>query len=217
MIGYKLIREKVWSDLKHNLQRLNADIRSANEFVRAIEKGDLDVSFENNATDSELKTSLVHMRDQMKKYSLAEKERNWVNEGLAKFVPILRSANNEGRQQLTDIIIRNLVRYLKANQGALFALNDDDPNNFFLEMEACYAYDRKKYLEKRIALGEGMAGQVVLEKSTRYITDVPKDFLKITSGLGESLPRNILLVPLKVRWESLWRCGDRILSNLPAL
>ena len=82
------------------VQKLNADVTSANEFVRAIEKGDLDVSFETNATESELKTSLVNMRDQMKKYSLAEKERNWVNEGLAKFVPILRSVNNEGRQQL---------------------------------------------------------------------------------------------------------------------
>ena len=198
MIGYKFIQEKQWNDAHETLHKLKADIASATEFVREIERGNLDVSIGTEIIDSELKTSLVNMRDQMKTYSLTERQRNWVNEGLAKFVQILRSGNTGGRQQLADSIIRNLVTYLKANQGALFALNDDDPKDIFLEIEACYAYDRKKFLEKRIALGEGLAGQVVLEKSTLYMTDVPKDFVKITSGLGEALPRNILLVPLKL-------------------
>ncbi len=198
MIRYKFIKENQWKDVHQRVQKLNADIASATEFVREIEHGNLDVSIGTEISDSELKTSLVSMRDQMKKYSLTEKQRNWVNEGLAKFVQILRSGNNDGRQQLADSIIRNLVGYLKANQGALFALNDDNPEDIFLELEACYAYDRKKFLEKRIAPGEGLAGQVALEKSTLYMTDVPKDFIKITSGLGEALPRNILLVPLKL-------------------
>ena len=163
MSKYKFIKEKQWKVVHQQVQKLNADIASATEFVREIEHGNLDVSIGTEG-DSELKTSLVSMRDQMKKYSLTEKQRNWVNEGLAKFVQILRSGNNDGRLQLADSIIRNLVGYLKANQGALFALNDDDPKDIFLEMEACYAYDRKKFLEKRIAIGEGLAGQVVLEK-----------------------------------------------------
>ena len=198
MIPYKLIPEKNWTDVNRKLQKLSSDITSATEFVREIERGNLDVSLGTDSSDSELKTSLVNMRDQMKKYSLTEKQRNWVNEGLAKFVQILRSTNNEGTQTLSDNIIRNLVVYLKANQGILFAVNDDNANDVYLELEACYAYDRKKFFEKRIALGEGLAGQVVLEKSTLYMTDVPKDFVKITSGLGEALPRNILLVPLKL-------------------
>lgn len=198
MIPYRLVHKKYWTDLHRKLQKLNSDITSATEFVREIEQGNLDVSIGTNASESELKTSLGNMRDRMKKYSLTEKQRNWVNEGLAKFVQILRSANNEGTQSLADNIIRSLVVYLNANQGGLFALNDDNANDPYLELEACYAYDRKKFFEKRIALGEGLAGQVVLEKSTLYLTDVPKDFVKITSGLGEALPRNILLVPLKL-------------------
>jgi len=193
-----LIQKKAWMDIKLQLQTLKADIVSATTFVQEIERGNLDVSIGDEIANPELKTSLVNMRDQMKRYSLTEKERNWANEGLAKFVQILRSGNTDEKQHLADHIIRNLVVYLQANQGALFALNDNDPNDPFLEMEACYAYDRKKFLEKRIALGEGLAGQVALEKSTVYITDVPPHFIKITSGLGEALPRNILLVPLKL-------------------
>jgi PAS domain S-box-containing protein len=75
-------------------------------------------------------------------------------------------------------------------------LNDDDPRDVFLEMTACYAYERKKFAERRIAIGEGMTGQVVLEKQTLHRTDIPQDFVKITSGLGAALPRNLIIVPL---------------------
>lgn len=198
MIGYKLIEEKRWKDINQKFQKLNDDIALATEFVREIERGNLDAFI--GTTDSGLTGSLVSMRDQMKKYSLIEKQRNWVNEGLAKFIQILRSGNND-KKHLADSILRNLVDYLKANQGALLALNDENPEDLFLEMEACYAYDRKKFIQKRIELGEGPAGQSVLEKSTIYLTDIPDNFVKITSGLGEALPRNLLIVPLKLDEE----------------
>src|SRR5690606_1576612 len=165
---------------------------------REIEKGNLDVILEDTVTASDLSTSLISMRDQMKNFSLAEQERSWVNEGLARFVEILRSRNNDTLKRLSDNILQSLVTYLKANQGALFLLNDDDPNNIFLEMAACYAYDRKKYIDKKVGLGEGLVGQAILEKDTIYMTDIPADFIKITSGLGEALPRNLLIVPLKL-------------------
>lgn len=198
MIGYKLIKEHRWKDVNQKIQKLNDDIASAIKFVHEIERGNLEASI--GTTDSGLRDSLVSMRDQMKKYSLLEKQRNWVNEGLAKFIQILRSGNND-KKHLADSILRNLVDYLKANQGVLLALNDENPKDRFLEMEACYAYNRKKFFQKRIELGEGPAGQAVLEKSTVYLTNIPKNFIKITSGLGEALPRNLLIVPLKLDEE----------------
>jgi PAS domain-containing protein len=198
MIGYKIIKKQSWAEIHQKLQTLMKDISLATEFVREIQKGNMDVTIGDKINNATLQTSLTDMRNQMKKYSLSEKQRNWVNEGLAMFVQILRSGDDKDRQELADSIIKNLVTYLHANQGALYALNDDDPQNIFLEMEACYAYQRKKYLHKRIELGEGLVGQVVLEKSSLYLKEVPKDFIKITSGLGEALPRNVLLVPLKL-------------------
>jgi len=198
MLHRKLVKESEWNEVKLNLQSLNTTVANATKFVREIEHGNLDVALEENESSSELNISLIAMRDQMKKFSLAEQERSWVNEGLARFVDILRSRDNDTLKRLSENILQNLVSYLKANQGALFLVNDDDEQNIFLEMSACYAYDRKKHLEKQLALGEGMAGQAVLEKGTIYMTDIPKDFVKITSGLGEVLPRNLLVVPLKL-------------------
>src|SRR5690606_32806940 len=198
MLHRKIVKKQEWIDVKSDVQSLKTTVANATQFVREIEKGNLDVILEDNGAASELYSSLISMRDQMKSFSLAEQERSWVNEGLARFVEILRSRNNDTLKRLSDSILQNLVSYLKANQGALFLLNDDDPNDIFLEMTACYAYDRKKFVEKKLNLGEGITGQAMLEKDTVYITDVPQDFIKITSGLGEAVPRNILVVPLRL-------------------
>ncbi len=197
ILNYKFVNGKKLSGVYEELNSVKKEVSGATAFVKEIEKGNLDADIKNSGTSTELIQSLAAMRDQMKKFSLEEKQRSWINEGLAKFVEILRS-KNENLQLLSDNIVRQLVTYIKANQGALYLVNDDNPDDVFIEMQACYAYNRKKNLKQRIELGQGLAGQAVLEKETIILTDVPKDFVKITSGLGEALPRNILVVPLKL-------------------
>jgi PAS domain S-box-containing protein len=197
MFRYRVISRKALSDLAKELEIIKEDVSQATAFVREIEKGNLDASIADTGISTELIGSLLAMRDQMKKYSLLEAERNWANEGLAKFVEVLRS-RSDNIEELSDTIIRQLVNYLKVNQGALYLINDEDPSDVFIETVACYAYSRKKYFSRRIELGEGLVGQAVLEKETIYITDVPENYVRITSGLGEALPRNILIVPLKL-------------------
>jgi len=63
-------------------------------------------------------------------------------------------------------------------------------------MVSAYAWDRKKYISKTIRLGEGLVGQAAIEKGTIYLTDVPENYISITSGLGDANPRCIMIVPL---------------------
>jgi methyl-accepting chemotaxis protein len=65
-------------------------------------------------------------------------------------------------------------------------------------MLACYGYDRKKFLDKRIELVEDLVGQCVLEQDTIFITDIPKNYVHITSGLGDATPRSIYISPLRI-------------------
>ena len=197
ILNYKIVKGKKLSNVYEELKTVKEGVSDATAFVKEIEKGNLDAAINDLGSSTELIQSLAAMRDQMKRFSQEEKQRSWVNEGLAKFVEILRS-KNENLQVLSDNIVRQLVTYLKANQGALYLVNDDNPDDVFIEMQACYAYNRKKNLKQRIELGQGLAGQAVLEKESVVMTDVPKDFVKITSGLGEALPRNIVVIPLKL-------------------
>jgi PAS domain S-box-containing protein len=144
------------------------------------------------------------MRNNLKKVSEEDKKRNWATSGIAKFGDILRSYS-DNFEKLADNIISNLVRYVGANQGALFIIEGNTENasedEQYMEMAAVYAWDKKKFLEKKIYKGDGLAGQAWLEGDTIYLTEVPDDYVNITSGLGEANPRSVLIVPLKVNEE----------------
>ena len=201
-IPFKLVKKNALQKIQDDAEAKEKVIISATEFVKQIENGNLDVLYngeekiDEDTTGNALAASLISMRDQMKKIARQESERKWVTEGLARFVEILR-ANND-MEQLADNIIKNLVKYLNANQGMLFLLSEEENGDRYLEIIGCYAYERKKYIYKRINIGEGVAGQSVLEKETIYMTEIPKNYVNITSGLGEAAPSSVLIVPLKV-------------------
>ncbi|WP_051312756.1 PAS domain S-box protein [Sporocytophaga myxococcoides] len=197
-MSYKIVKGNYLKSLQEQIEKLNRDIVSATDFIKTIEKGDLNAEYNGDGQDEKsLIHALLSMREQMQVIALREGDRNWVTEGLAKFADILRT-KNENIKILSENIISNLVTYLNANQGSFFILNDEDEKDKFLELMACYAYDRKKFAQKRVDIGEGLLGQSFLEKETTYLTQIPENYLSITSGLGEALPRAIIIVPIKV-------------------
>jgi GAF domain-containing protein len=173
--------------------QLTDTVAKATEFVKSVERGESGVELSGNDA---LSTALTNMYKRMNTLAQEEKNRNWATEGLAMFVNILRTNNNDV-SLLCDLILKNLVKYLEANQAALFVVQDEGQQPY-LELMACYAFNRKKYLSKRIDFGEGLAGQACLEKDTIYLTDIPANYVRITSGLGGATPRCVLVIPLKV-------------------
>jgi methyl-accepting chemotaxis protein len=179
------------------------------EFAREIGEGNLETSIDLLSDEDVLGKSLIDMRDKLKKAKAEEiirqteeQKRRWTNEGLALFSDVLRQSH-DNINDLAFTIIVNLINYLKANQGGLFLKNDEDKTDVFFELVATYAFDRRKYNTKKIELGEGLVGTCAIEKKTTYITDIPDNYIKITSGLGGSNPKSILIVPLKIEEEVL--------------
>jgi GAF domain-containing protein len=150
---------------------------------------------------NKLADSLIQMQQKLKAMNEAEARRQWANEGITKFVEIMRSSN-DNLESLGDSVISALVQYTNSNQGALYILNDEDQANKYLELISLFAFDIKKYQQQKIKLGEGILGQTFLEKETTHLTNMPEEYIRITSGLGDANPRALLLFPLKVDKEA---------------
>jgi len=184
-------------ELVSNLKNIDTRITNATAFARNIGDGKFDMVLDIATKDFELGTALDEMREKLKNVAEEESKRNWANEGMAKFSQLFRDHQNDDLKEFAYIIILNIVKYLNANQGAVFIVNEADADDTYIELLACYAYDKRKYKDRRIELAEGLIGQCIADKDTLYISDIPEDYISITSGLGSATPKTILLVPLK--------------------
>jgi len=197
---------KTGDEIEEMAMALNTSIEGLNQkasFAVEIGKGHYESDLEKLSDKDVLSQSLIDMRNSLKlanieevKRKVEDQKRTWANEGHAKFAEILRQNNNDF-QALCDNVNKNLVKYLEANQGGIFLWNEEDKNDKFFELITAYAWDRKKHVTKRIEKGEGLVGACAMEKETIYMTDVPENYISITSGLGSANPRCIVLVPLK--------------------
>jgi len=189
-------------DMAKSLSEMTEGFGEITVFAENIGDGKYDSEFKPLSDSDMLGNALLEMRANLKKVAEEDKKRNWSTSGLAKFGDILRSYN-DNFEKLADEIISNLVKYISANQGALFIIesNDAASEEEYMELAACYAWDKKKFLEKKIYKGEGLSGQAWIEGDVIYLTEVPDDYVSITSGLGESNPRSVLIVPLKLNDE----------------
>jgi methyl-accepting chemotaxis protein len=182
---------------QHALNNLIERVKTAAKFAEKVGNGELGAQYDENYRNDVLATALLNMHGKLVKTAEEDKRRNWATQGLADFGEILRN-DQQNFEELSNKIISYLVNYLHANQGALFILNDENDGDLHLELASIYAWGKKKYIKRRIDPGEGIAGQTWQEGSTVYLNEVPSDYVRITSGLGEATPRSILVVPLKV-------------------
>ena len=174
-------------------------------FATEIGTGNFNADYKLLSENDDLGHSLLDMKSSLQKAKELEQIRqeeeklnNWANEGVAKFAEILRS-NHSNIKELSFQVISNLVKYLNVNQGGIFIQDDQDKH--MLNMSACFAYNRRKLLEQQVEVGEGLVGRCFVEAETIYLLEVPSDYIRITSGLGDAPPRNLVLVPLKVNNE----------------
>ena len=180
------------------VNKLGSNINAASSFAASIGSGNLETDIVVFNNHGKLSESLRTMRDSLVSVAEEEAKRNWATEGFAKFVDIIRSTDNI--EEFYNNILGNLIRYLKVNQGYLYIINDENTEDTYMEVQAVYAYGKKKYLEekKTAHYKEGLIGQAWFDKEALYFTEIPENYVTITSGVGESLPKALLIVPLVI-------------------
>ncbi len=194
--AYQLRRSTLKSaEQIHLYGQQRTNINSNIHFAEEISRGNLNVHFEADENDA-LSKALLNMRQSLLVANEREQQEKFKTLGLAEVSEILRATHD--LHELAEKVVVKLVKYMKANQGGLFILHEENGGEGHLELAACYAYDRKKYLQKSVQVGEGLVGQAVLERDVIYLTEVPANYISIKSGLGGANPRSILIVPLVV-------------------
>jgi len=184
------------SSVKKIVENSIQNFIKANQFITHISEGNYDIKWEglNNQNlslnEGNLVGRLIKMRDEMKHVKMEDQKRNWINEGLTKFSTIVRN-NQIDLNTLSDKSLQFLTKYLNASQGSLFIANPEKR----LDLNVCYAYNKKIDLEKSIEIGEGMIGQVYLEEKAIVLKKIPKGYIEVKSG--EVIPNCLMIVPLK--------------------
>lgn len=188
--------------MANSLNSLYHSIGEISDFANAIGGGNLAAKLESKGQGDRLGNSLIMMRESLEKAAKEEKIRKeedqkqaWIERSVAKFGQELRSDTGDAKT-LYNNIIRLLVNDLGANQGALYLLNDSEEDNKYFELVACIAWDRIKMMQSRFLVEEGLLGACYFEKAPIELTEIPDDYINITSGLGTSKPKMLMLVPL---------------------
>ncbi|MGB3780220.1 MAG: GAF domain-containing protein [Tunicatimonas sp.] len=196
----KFSRDEV-GEMAQAVDGLVSGLRATSGFAEDIGIGNYTAEFNPLSEQDVLGNALINMRDNLRRVSEEDQKRHWTTEGTALFGELLRQ-NSGSVKELTTTVLTKLIEHMHANQGGIFVVQEDETSDEpYMTLEACYAWDREKYIEQKIYRGEGLAGQAWLEKDTLYFTDVPEEYITIVSGLGEANPTSILIVPLMVNEE----------------
>src|SRR5207302_5812792 len=117
----------------------------------------------------------------------------WLKTNLARFSSMMQGQKN--LDTVSRLIMSELTPLVSAHHGAFFMM-DQETTGQVLKLVATYAYKERKSVSNRFKPGEGLVGQCALEKKTILLTRVPPDYIQISSGLGESTPHNVIVLPV---------------------
>lgn len=190
--------------LEEHLKRL----KEIKQVVNNLSEGTIDDDFDLKGEYDELgqallvlKQSIIRSNMEAQKRQKLDEQQNWSSRGIARFGQLLRDFD-QNVSELSSTFIRELVSYLDMEVGGLFLLHTENDKQIF-RLTGAYAFDREKIVEKQFEPGEGLVGRCALEKRSIIITDIPDDYIRIRSGMGEDKPSTIILVPILFDLEVL--------------
>ncbi|WP_338791342.1 GAF domain-containing protein [Bernardetia sp. MNP-M8] len=182
-----------------DIRKLTQGLEEVKDFAQEVGKRNFKKKIDIFPIDSELGEALHKMKLSLEEVAKTEYERNWQNQGVVEMGQVIRK-HTENMQVLCDELLSNLVKYIDAQQGAIFLPSNQEKT---LILRSAYAYGRKKFIEKEVRSDEGILGEVFQDAERIFMTDIPDNYTQISAGLGEAKPNSVLVVPLKAQEKVL--------------
>ncbi len=191
----------VWKDLTDNVNQLAANltnqVRAIAEVATAVTEGDLtrQVSMEASGEVAGLKDTLNEMIRNLRETTRQNVEQDWLKTNRERFTRMLQGQDNLAT--VSNMILSELATLVSAQHGVFYSMtNPTDGSEAVLELQAGYGFEERRQLATSFRLGEGLVGQCGKEKKRILLTEVPGDYVRISSGLGASTPLNIIAMPV---------------------
>jgi HAMP domain-containing protein/signal transduction histidine kinase/DNA-binding response OmpR family regulator len=190
-----------WKDLTENVnqlaQNLTTQVRSISEVASAVTKGDLTrtIRVEAKGELEALKDTINQMIANLKGTTLRNHEQDWLKSNLAKFAQMLQGQRD--RNAVANKVLSELAELVNARYGAFYILeqpeNADEPK---LRLFAGYAQKSRKLIDQEFSMSEGLVGQCATDKERIRLSNVPNEYLQISSGIGSAAPIDLVILPV---------------------
>jgi HAMP domain-containing protein/CheY-like chemotaxis protein/signal transduction histidine kinase len=186
-----------WKDLTGNVNlladNLTNQVRAIAEVATAVTKGDLTRSIQVEARGevADLKDNINTMIDNLRLTTDRNKEQDWLKTNLARFTGML-----QGQRDLSTVgrmLLSELAPLVNAQQGVIYREAEESEG---LVLLSTFADDGLGGHPQHLRLGDGLIGQCATEKKRMLVTDLPTHTVPIRSGLFESVPRNVIVLPV---------------------
>src|SRR2546425_888049 len=188
-----------WKDLTDNVNQLAANlttqVRAIADVATAVTKGDLTrtITVEARGEVQELKNNINEMIRNLRDTTHKSSEQDWLKTNVAKFTRMLQGQRDV--QTVARTLLSELAPLVSAQHGVFYVMDRQDSTQR-LKLLSSYGYKGHKNLAYEWNVGEGLVGQCAFEKQRITLTNVPGDYVQITSGLGQAAPLNIMVLPV---------------------
>jgi HAMP domain-containing protein/signal transduction histidine kinase/CheY-like chemotaxis protein len=188
----------LWRDLTDNVNQLAANltnqVRSIAEVATAVTKGDLtrSIAVEASGEMAALKDTINEMISNLKEQTLKNAEQDWLKTNLARFSRMLQGERDLAT--VSNLIMSELAPLVNAQYG-VFYVSKREEDETKLELVASYGAESSGELKQEFSLREGLIGQAAADRRPILLKDVPPDFIRVGSGLGQAKPANVNILP----------------------
>ncbi len=203
----EITRKDEIGQLQKAFRAISFSLKETAEVSNAIASGDFSKSLKPKSNNDLLAFAINKMRDALEKKKHEseenkeeEEKQKWINKGLGLISDVLKK-NQDDTQNLTGKLIKTLVEYLDVALGGVYMKETDSEGNDVYRMVAAYAYSEQRYVDRKFYQGESLVGSCVSEQRVIYMSNIPEGYITVLSGIGESAPKSLILIPLKYNDE----------------
>jgi signal transduction histidine kinase/CheY-like chemotaxis protein/HAMP domain-containing protein len=176
--------------LADSFRAMQSGLRDKAEVAMTIASGDLNCRVAVSGPNDHLGNAIDRMTSALQASKRHNDLLDWSKTGKNELNRII--VGQDDLKILAVEMLNFLANYVRAQVGTLYILSEEG----LLNLEAIYAADPHQAPDPAIAPGQGLVGQAAAEKRLIQLTDIPEGYMRISSSLGHSPPRQIVAVPL---------------------